>query len=102
MPDFFSPNGNRLGVAQGGVYDAKITAEVDKAIRHLPFVVGYMNFQAEKLRQRTGSPNFELIVQNDPNTQRPRSYVVPKNHKGIHEELSEGVLLKAALGMAGQ
>lgn len=102
MPDFFTTNGNRLSVETVGVYDAKITEEVDKAIRHLPFVVGYMNFKAEKLKQATGSGNFEVIVQNDPNTQRPRSYVVPKNNKGIHEELSQSVLLKAALGMAGQ
>ena len=31
---------------------------------------------------------------------RPRAYVMPANGKGIHEELSQGVLLKAALGMA--
>jgi len=31
---------------------------------------------------------------------RPRAYVMPSNGKGIHEELSDAVLLKAALGMA--
>lgn len=102
MPDFFSPNGNRLKVESAAEYDPQITAEIDKRIRHLPFVVGHMNFKAEKLKQATGSGNFEVITQNDPNTQRPRSYVVPKNNKGIHEELSQAVLLKAALGMAGQ
>ena len=34
--------------------------------------------------------------------QRPRAYVAPANNKGIHEELSQAVLLKAALGMAGK
>lgn len=102
MPDFFSPNGNRLSVEVGATYDAKITNEVDKAIRHLPFVVGYMNFKAQKLLNATSSSNFQLVIQNDPSTQRPRSYVAPKNNMGIHEELSQGVLLKAALGMAGQ
>lgn len=34
--------------------------------------------------------------------QRPRAYVAPANNKGIHEELSDAVLLKAALGMAGK
>lgn len=102
MPDFFSPNGNRLKMEVNAEYDAQVTAEVDKAIRHLPFVVGHMKQQAQRLLQATGSGNFEVITQDDPNTQRPRSYVVPKNNKGIHEELSQAVLLKAALGMAGQ
>lgn len=37
-----------------------------------------------------------------PEKQRPRAYVAPANNKGIHEELSDAVLLKAALGMAGK
>jgi hypothetical protein len=102
MPDLFSPNGNRLTVEAGAEYDANITPEIDKAIRHLPIVMSGMLMGATKLKNATGSPNFELVVQQDPNTQRPRAYVVPKNNKGIHEELSQAVLLKAALGMAGQ
>lgn len=102
MPNLFSSNGNQLRVDVTDSYDAGITADVDKAIRHMPFVEAYMNFQAEKLREATGSENFEVIQQRDPNTQRPRSYVVPKNNKGIREELSKAVLLKAALGRAGQ
>jgi hypothetical protein len=102
MPDLFSPNGNRLIIDAGADYDANITPEIDKAIRHLPIVISGMLMGATKLRNATGSSNFEIVTQNDPNTQRPRAYVVPKNNKGIHEELSQSVLLKAALGMAGQ
>lgn len=101
MPDLFSPNGNRLTVEVGAEYNADITPEIDKAIRHLPIVLSAVQYAAVKLRNATGSGNFEIVTQNDPNTQRPRSYVVPKNNKGIHEELSQAVLLKAALGMAG-
>jgi hypothetical protein len=37
-----------------------------------------------------------------PEKQRVRAYVAPANGKGIHEELSDAVLLKAAMGMAGK
>jgi hypothetical protein len=33
---------------------------------------------------------------------RPRAYVAPSNSKGIHEELSQAVLLKAAMSMSGK
>jgi hypothetical protein len=102
MPDLFSPNGNQLKVDLGGSYDAGITEEIDKQIRHLPIVVNRAMESAATLKNSIGSPNFELVIQARSDTQRPRVYVVPKNNKGIHEELSQGVLLKAALGMAGK
>lgn len=102
MPDLFSANGNSLKVDMGGSYDPGITEEIDKAIRHLPIVVAAAMESAATLKNSVGSPNFELIIQAQSNTQRPRVYVVPKNNKGIHEELSQAVLLKAALGMAGK
>lgn len=102
MPDLFSANGNTLKVEMSGDYDPGITAEVDKAIRHLPVVVEAAMEKAATLKNSVGSPNFELIIQARPDTERPRVYVVPKNNKGIHEELSQAVLLKAALGMAGK
>jgi hypothetical protein len=102
MPDLFSANGNSLKVNMVGDYDPGITAEIDKRIRHMPQVILAMLEKAATLRHSTGSNNFETITQSDPNTQRPRSYVAPKNRDGIHEELSQAVLLKAALGMSGK
>lgn len=102
MPNLFSPNGNSLKVDMSGSYDPGITEEIDKAIRHLPIVVEAAMQAAVTLKNSVGSPNFELIIQARPDTARPRVYVVPKNNKGIHEELSQAVLLKAALGMAGK
>jgi hypothetical protein len=102
MPDMFSANGNRLQVDTSGSYDPGITEEIDKQIRHLLPVLLYMGQKATDLKNATGSSNFEVITQNRPDTQRPRYYVAPKNRKGIHEELSQAVLLKAALGMAGK
>lgn len=101
MPDLFSANGNQLSVG-GGEYDAGITPEIDKQIRHMRPVVMKMVEKSAQLRRATGSTNFGVITQMDESTQRPRSYVVPINDEGIHEELAEAVLLKAALGMSGQ
>jgi hypothetical protein len=102
MPNLFSPNGNQLKVDISGDYDAGITDEIDRQIRHLPVVVSAAMEKAALLKNSVGSPNFELVIQARSETARPRVYVVPKNNKGIHEELSQAVLLKAALGMAGK
>lgn len=103
MPDLFSASsGNSLKVEMTGEYDPGITADIDRQIRHMPVVILAMLEKAALLKNSTGSPNFEIVTQSHPNTQRPRSYVVPKNYEGIHEELSQAVLLKAALGMEGK
>ena len=102
MPDLFSANGNQLKVDMSGEYDAGITPEIDRQIRHIPIVILAMLEKAATLKNSTGSSNFDLVTQADPNTARPRVYVVPKNREGIHEELSQAVLLKAAMGMAGR
>lgn len=103
MPELFSASGkNSLSVDVDAPYDPGITAEIDKRIRHMPGVILYMLTKAAMLKNATGSKNFIIVVQADPNTMRPRAYVVPSNDEGIHEELSEAVLLKAALGMSGK
>ena len=101
MSNFFSPNGNALRVTPGVEYDPKITHEIDRQIRHMPAVIERMLERAGQLRRSAGE-NFEIIISANPKQQRPRAYVVPKNDKGIHEELAQGVLLKAALGMSGR
>jgi hypothetical protein len=102
MPDLFSANGNQLKVSMTGEYDPGITAEIDRRIRHMPQVIERILEKAAQLKNSTGSGNFEIYSQTRSNTQRPRAYVAPKNREGIHEELSQAVLLKAALGMSGQ
>ena len=102
MADLFSANGNTLKVDMTGEYDPGITPEIDKRIRHMPVVILAMLEKAATLKNSTGSSNFEIITQSRADTQRPRSYVAPKNREGIHEELSQAVLLKAALGMSGK
>jgi hypothetical protein len=91
------------GLRVGGVYDPGITPEIDRQIRSLPYVVMYCREKAYELLASTGSPNFEVVLSSGrPDQQRPRAYVCPKNNKGIREELSDAVLLKAALGMSGK
>lgn len=102
MPNLFSANGNTLKVDMSGDYDPGITEEIDRQIRHIPAVIMHMLEKAATLKNTTGSPNFTIVTQAQPNTSRPRAYVVPKNNEGIHEELSQAVLLKAAMGMSGQ
>jgi hypothetical protein len=101
MGDLFSASGNTFKVGVGE-YDPAITEEIDRQIRHMQPVLLRMSEKARELQQRTGSPNFELVQPINPGGQRPRSYVVPANYEGIHEELADAVLLKAALGMSGQ
>lgn len=96
------PGGFTLHVDMSKEYDAGITPEIDKQIRHMQAVRMYCRGRAEMLRRATGSSNFRVVAQENPNTERPRFYVTPSNREGIHEELSQAVLLKAALGMSGQ
>lgn len=100
MPEFFSANGNTLKVDMSGDYDPGISVEVDRQIRNMLQVRGYCAGKARELLAATGSSNFEVVHGGGPS--RPREYVVPKNRDGIHEELSQAVLLKAALGMTGK
>lgn len=127
--------GSNGGLTSVGSYDPKITEEVDRQIRNMPFIVDYCYAKAVELVKATGSDNFEVVLSTEhggtvahggassrgrmskrivfgrsqgsggshgTETQRPRAYVMPANNNGIHEELSEGVLLKAALGMTGK
>lgn len=94
--------GRTLSVSMTDAYDPGITAEIDRQIRHLQIVYMHCLFQAGELMRATGSKNFETISAFNPKGQRPRVYVTPSNNEGIHEELSDSVLLKAALGRAGK
>jgi hypothetical protein len=89
------------GLKVGGEYDPGITPEIDKKIRHLPFIVDYVTRKAYEL-QRDAGDNFEVILSNKPDQQRPRAYVCPRNNAGIRQELSDAVLLKSALGFSGR
>lgn len=77
------------------------TAEMLKLMHH-PKVVDHITKMAKTVIANTGRPDaFELVLQNRPDTVRPRAYIMP-NSRGIRLELKDGVLTKAALGMSGK
>lgn len=101
-PMLVAGGGSSLGVS--GAYDPKITPEIDRKIRNMPGIAQHCYNKAIQLARETGSPNFEVILSYNAEggQSRPRAYVCPKNNEGIHEELSQAVLLKAAMAMAGR
>lgn len=105
LPSGAQYDGTKLQAVEveGGRYNPGDLQEIDKAIRHMPGVVEYMVTKAQQLIQSTGAESeFVVVLQNEPQTQRPRAYAAPNTSDGIHLELSEGVLLKGASSMEGQ
>jgi hypothetical protein len=92
------------GLAASGEYNPGNADEIDRVIRNMPAVVQHITKKAHELLSDVGSSNFEVVLSYSPDggQQRARAYVCPSNNQGIHEELSQAVLLKAALGMAGR
>jgi len=78
------------------------TEEMLKLMHH-PVVVAHCVKMAQEVIGNTslGANGYSIVLQNRPETVRPRAYVVP-NSKGIRAELKDGDLLKAALGMSGK
>jgi hypothetical protein len=100
LPSGAQENGTRLARVDVDGYDPGDLQIIDKAIRHMPGVVAYMVKAAQECINLTGVPDeFTVILQNDPNTQRPRAYCAPNTSDGIHLELTEQVLLKSAISM---
>ena len=82
-------------------YDPKIGEEVDRQIRHMPFVVDYLMKKAQECQAMT-SDHFHVVLSNNPDNQRARAYVAPADDAGIHQELADSMLLKAAMNMDGR
>lgn len=79
------------------------TLEDHIALRHSQQVVDKITALANQIVQATGSPDdFEVLVQNEDNTMRPRAFAKPRTGKGIRLELRDSVLIKAIAGMSGQ
>jgi hypothetical protein len=79
------------------------TPEQYRELRHLPEVVAQLAALAQQTAAATGREDlFQVLVQNEPSTQRARALVHPIGHEGIKLELSQSVLVKAIASMAGQ
>lgn len=98
-----SENGKSLTATPTlGEYDPGNLVEIDRAIRHAPAVVDYLRKKAEECRQNIEkSDDFHVIVSTGGES-RARAYVAPANAGGIHLELADSVLLKAAQSMEGR
>lgn len=84
-------------------YDPGDLIELGKAIRHLPMVVAHCVDKAQECIAMIEDPeNFEVVLQNRSDTERPRAYIAPANSDGIGAELEDAVLLKAAINMQGR
>lgn len=101
MPPLFSAGkgGAKMNVDTSGAYNPGITDEIDKKIRHMKPVMQRGMAEAVKLRNAAGEADFDVVASVNPDNQRPRFYVAPSTSVGIHLEISNAVLLKAALAM---
>jgi hypothetical protein len=85
-----------------GDYNPGNFEEIDRAIRHMPAVVAYLEKKAnEMLGLIEKSNDFHVIVSTS-GEQRARAYVAPANGGGIHLEAADSVMLKAAAAMQGR
>jgi len=91
-----------VGTASLGEYDPGDMVAIDQAIRHMPAIVEHITKKAEECRQLIEkSDDFRVIV-SEGGKSRARAYVAPANNGGIHLELADSVLLKAAVSMTGK
>ena len=85
-----------------GDYDPGNLVEIDRAIRHAPWVLRRLKKSANDcLGLIEKSHDFHLIV-SEGGESRARVYIAPANDAGIHLELADSVLLKAAVSMEGR
>jgi hypothetical protein len=99
----FTASGNGLAAHVGiAAYDPGDMIRIDREIRHSPAVVAAITKKAnECLNLIEKSDDFRVIVSTGGES-RARAYVAPRNNAGIHLELADSVLLKAAASMAGR
>ena len=80
---------------------SNLTLAMYRLVRHDRGVEDRLVAKANELHALVGD-NFETGLQNRPGTTRARAWVRPANDEGVHDELADGVLLKAAAAMRGR
>lgn len=80
----------------------KPVSGLGRLLRHHPNVVAAITDIAAQIAARAAAGHkeaqFGVIVQNKANTHRARALVHPTNNAGIHVELTQHVMIKAAAG----
>ncbi|OBF77094.1 hypothetical protein [Mycolicibacterium fortuitum] len=69
-----------------------------RKIRHA--YANHVAARAEQIR-RTLPDGYELVVQRDPSTQRPRAYIVAREIPAMIDDAENGSLLKAVSAARG-
>ena len=85
-----------------GEYDPGNLVDIDRAIRHMPAVVDYLAKKAEECRNNIEKADDFRVILSTGGESRARAYVAPATDGGIHLELADSVLLKAAASMTGR
>jgi hypothetical protein len=76
-----------------GAYRVQLSNETHRAIRHMPFIVDHCTKIAQK-GVEIGGDGWEVIVQNDPQTKRPRAYIVCRDQRALLRDAKESTLFK--------
>jgi hypothetical protein len=93
-----SDSGESLDMEIGATFTSASLVEIDRKIRHSPPVQRTLEHYAREILKQVGEDDFEIVVSQG--KARPRYFIVPKpGGKGIHRELSQGVLTKSALSL---
>jgi hypothetical protein len=85
-----------------GGYDPGDMIEIDRAIRHMPIVVNHLVAKANECKDLIEKSDDFRVILSTGGESRARAYVAPANGGGIHLELADSVLLKAAVAMDGR
>ena len=85
-----------------GDYDPVNLIEIDRAIRHMPAVVAYLQKKAEETISMIEKSQHFHVITSTGGESRARAFVAPADNAGIHLELADSVMLKAAASMAGR
>lgn len=80
----------------------KLSHAQHRALRHLPQVVDHMERIARQALAQSGKSDlYEIIVQDDPTTKRPRVYIAPKGIEGVLDDAANSTILKMQAAMRG-
>lgn len=100
MADLIKLNDSGTGLSVTvNAYDPKITPDINAKIRNWGPVRARCNEVAERIKNLAGQ-GFVVIRAGGPS--RYRAYVAPDTDEAINAELTDGVLLKAALSQQGK
>lgn len=83
-------------------YKANIPHAMHLVVRHLPNVVEHCKQIADK-GAKIGGPNWHVVVQNAPDTKRPRAYIAPIDQAEAEaDDAKNSTVYRIISGLRGQ